>query len=128
MDIFKKIISMMLVLALGVMNLRAADVLVECESFEEKGGWQVDQQFMDAMGSPYLIAHGLGKPVTDASTTVNFPEKGRYYVYVRTFNWTSPWKDGEGPGKFNIYVNGKKGMASRRQYIHKRPERQRPAS
>ena len=108
MDVFKRIILTMLVLALGVMNLRAADVLVECESFEEKGGWQVDQQFMDAMGSPYLIAHGLGKPVTDASTTVNFPEKGRYYVYVRTFNWTSPWKDGEGPGKFNIYVNGKK--------------------
>ena len=63
MDIFKKIISMMLALALGVMNLRAADVLVECESFEEKGGWQVDQQFMDAMGSPYLIALSTGLPL-----------------------------------------------------------------
>ena len=34
----------------------AADVLVEAESFADKGGWAVDQQFMDLMGSPYLIA------------------------------------------------------------------------
>ena len=27
-------------------------VLVEVESFAEKGGWVVDQQFMDLMGSP----------------------------------------------------------------------------
>ena len=38
----------------------AADVLVEAESFADKGGWAVDQQFMDLMGSPYLIAHGMG--------------------------------------------------------------------
>ena len=38
-------------------------VLVEPESFDETGGWVVDQQFMDLMGSPYLLAHGLGEPV-----------------------------------------------------------------
>lgn len=68
----------------------------------------VDQQFMDLMGSPYLLAHGMGVPVEDATTEVTFPEKGTYYVYVRTYNWTSPWKDGEGPGKFSLSVGNKK--------------------
>ena len=69
----------------------AADVLVEAESFADKGGWAVDQQFMDLMGSPYLIAHGMGVPVADA----------------RTYNWTSPWHKGEGPGSFRVGVDGK---------------------
>ena len=63
---------------------------------------------MDLMGSPYLLAHGMGVPVDDAYTEVTFPEKGEYYVYVRTYNWTSPWKKGEGPGKFSLSVGGKK--------------------
>lgn len=87
---------------------QAANLLVEAESFDSKGGWVVDQQFMDLMGSPYLLAHGMGVPVEDACTEVAFPEKGEYYVYVRTYNWTSPWKRGEGPGKFSISVGGKK--------------------
>ena len=29
-------------------------ILVETESFKKKGGWVVDQQFMDQMGSPFL--------------------------------------------------------------------------
>ena len=86
----------------------AADVLVEAESFTHKGGWVVDQQFMDQMGSPYLLAHGMGVPVEDAYTNVTFPETGEYYAYVRTFNWTSPWKDGEGPGRFGLLANKKR--------------------
>ena len=34
-------------------------VLVEAESFQNTGGWVVDQQVMDQMGSPFLLAHGL---------------------------------------------------------------------
>ena len=86
-------------------SIFAADILIEAESFTTKGGWVVDQQFMDLMGSPYLMAHGLGEPVKDAYTDVTFPEPGVYYVYVRTFNWTSPWKDADGPGKFKLSVN-----------------------
>lgn len=86
----------------------AADLFVEAENFSNKGGWKVDQQFMDLMGSPYLLAHGMGVPVEDASTEVTFPEKGEYYVYVRTYNWTSPWKKGKGPGKFSLSVGGKR--------------------
>ena len=48
-------------------------VLVEAEAFSDRGGWVVDQQFMDEMGSPFVLAHGLGKPVKDASTVVTFP-------------------------------------------------------
>ena len=96
------ILSLLFLLSFG--SVRAADLFIEAESFSNKGGWKVDQQFMDLMGSPYLLAHGMGVPVDDASTEVTFPEKGEYYVYVRTYNWTSPWKKGEGPGKFSLSV------------------------
>ena len=82
----------------------AADLLVEAESFRQKGGWVTDQQFMDQMGSPYLLAHGMGVPVEDAVTQVSFPETGTYYVYVRTYNWTAPWSAKPGPGRFALYV------------------------
>lgn len=85
----------------------AQGILIETESFQNKGGWVVDQQFMDLMGSPYLMAHGMGIPVKDAETTITVPNDGIYYAYVRTFNWTAPWYDGEGPGKFQLKVNNK---------------------
>ncbi len=85
--------------------VKADNVLLETESFAEKGGWKVDQQFMDQMGSPYLIAHGMGHPVADAKTSFSVNEEGSYKVYVRTYNWTSPWFDGKGPGKFAVRVN-----------------------
>ncbi|MEA4918216.1 FAD-dependent oxidoreductase [Proteiniphilum sp.] len=94
-----------------IVNLVAAQsvsLLVEAESFGEKGGWVVDQQFMDLMGSPYLMAHGMGVPVANAETSVEFPRTGKYNVYVRTFNWTSPWYEGEGPGQFQLMINGGK--------------------
>ena len=83
-----KKLSLSLVLLTGSLTLQAAGLLVEAERFSCKGGWVVDQQFMDLMGSPYLLAHGLGVPVDDAFTDVQFPEKGDFYVYVRTYNWT----------------------------------------
>ncbi|MDX9880456.1 MAG: FAD-dependent oxidoreductase [Prolixibacteraceae bacterium] len=84
----------------------AQSVLVEAESFINKGGWVVDQQFMDQMGSPYLLAHGLGTPVEDATTIVNFPKKGKYYVWVRTRNWASLWTR-KAPGRFQVLIDGK---------------------
>ena len=82
-------------------------LLVEAESFENKGGWVIDQQFMDVMGSPFLMAHGLGVAVEDATTMVNFPQKGKYYIHVRTRNWVAPWSDKDAPGKFQLKLNGK---------------------
>ena len=79
-------------------TLPAQTIFVECESFEQKGGWVLDQQFMDEMGSPYLLAHGLGKPVADACTAIDIPADGKYKVWARTYNWTSPWSEKPGPG------------------------------
>lgn len=80
----------------------AEELLIEAESFSQRGGWVLDQQFMDQMGSPYLMAHGMGIPVVDATAEINIPQAGTYYVYARTYNWTSPWTDAEGPGKFRL--------------------------
>jgi len=79
-------------------------VLVEAEGFAEKGGWVVDQQFMDIMGSPYLLAHGRGKPVADAVTTVEFAAPGRYRLWVRTRDWVPEpeWA----PGQFCVEIDG----------------------
>ena len=91
-----------------VVHVTWASVLwVEAESFRQKGGWSVDQQFIDQMGSSYLLAHGMGVPVKEESTKVCFPQKGTYHVYVRTYNWTAPWCDGKGPGRFKIKVGRK---------------------
>ncbi len=84
----------------------SSQVFVEAESFANKGGWVVDQQFMNQMGSSFLLAHGLGKPVADATASVIFPEKGTYHVFVRTRNWTGYWSDKEAAGKFQLGVNG----------------------
>lgn len=85
----------------------AATLLVECESFKEKGGWGLDAQFMDQMGSPFLLAHGMGKPVADASTRVAIPASGAYRVWARTRNWAATWSPrAEAPGRFRVLVNG----------------------
>ncbi|HUT90180.1 MAG TPA: FAD-dependent oxidoreductase [Thermoguttaceae bacterium] len=83
-----------------------ATVLVEAEGFDEHGGWVVDQQAIDQMGSAYLLAHGLGVPVDDAVATVRFPARGTYRVMVRTRDWVAPWKAPGAPGKFRVVVDG----------------------
>lgn len=93
-----------LLLSLG---LNAQPLLIECESFPEKGGWFLDQQFMSEMGSPYLLAHGMGIPVADAATSVDIPQSGTWHVWARTYNWTSPWSAKEGPGAFQLKLGGK---------------------
>ena len=86
---------------------RAQLVLVEAEGFAQRGGWVVDPQFMDSMGSPYLLAHGLGRPVADATTEVEFPAAGSYRVWVRTKDWAAQWKAPGTPGRFQLLVKGR---------------------
>ena len=85
----------------------AATLLVEAESFEDRGGWKLDTQFIRAMGSPYLLAHGLGQPVADATTTVRIPTAGTWHVWVRTKDWVARWKAPGTPGRFQLLVDGK---------------------
>ena len=88
-------------------SLHAADsLLVEAESFRDAGGWVLDTQFIGGMGSPYLMAHGMGAPVKDAATTVTFPSAGKYRVFVRTKDWVARWKATGAPGKFQLLING----------------------
>src|SRR5690606_30808535 len=76
----------------------AQSFLVEAESFDQPGGWVVDPQFVEQMGSPYLMAHGMGTPVSNAFTQVKFSDKGQYHVWVRTKNWApGEW---DAPGQF----------------------------
>jgi len=84
----------------------AQPVWIEAESFEKNGGWVIDTQFIDIMGSPYLLAHGMGKPVADASTMVTVPAAGTYRVWVRTKNWVGPWKAPGAPGRFQVQIGG----------------------
>lgn len=80
-------------------------VLLEAEAFQEKGGWVVDQQFVHQMGSPYLMAHGLGQPVANAKTVATLPAPGTYRVWVRTRNWVpGKW---DPPGRFRVRIDGK---------------------
>ncbi|MGJ8641605.1 MAG: FAD-dependent oxidoreductase [Opitutaceae bacterium] len=71
---------------------------IDVEDFDNYGGWWMDTQFVPQMGSPYLLAAGIGVPVEDATTQVAVPEAGEYRLWVRTRNWlTEP-----APGKFKV--------------------------
>ncbi len=79
-------------------------IWVETELFQKKGGWTHESQFIDEMGSPYLLAHGLGKPVANAETTITFQKTGEYHFWVRTKDW-APTNTDAGPGKFQVLIN-----------------------
>ena len=51
---------------------------ISCADFNEKGGWLLDSQFIETMGMPYLLAHGIGTPVSDAKATVQIDSDGKY--------------------------------------------------
>lgn len=80
-------------------------ILIEAEAFSVPGGWVIDQQFMDQMGSPILLAHGMGRPVADARTTVRVDETGAYRVWVRTRDWTAQFGSKDSAGKFQLAIN-----------------------
>lgn len=105
----------LVLLALPLVGFAAPSILVEAEGFESYGGWSNDTQFMDEMGSPYLLAHGAGNPVGNATTAVECSEAGQYRVWVRTFDWVARWRGkewagrkqakGEAPGRFSILID-----------------------
>lgn len=78
----------------------AARVDVHPQAFDA-GGWKLDVQFMDIMGSPYLLAHGCGIRVTDAKAVAELPEAGKWRVWVRSRRWA------DGAGAFKVSVNGR---------------------
>lgn len=104
---YSLIVGLIATVCVEIPSAVAADrLLVEAESFAEHGGWKLDTQFINVMGSPYLLAHGLGSAVSDATTEVKFPSTGQYKVYVRTKDWVAPWNAPGTPGKFQVLING----------------------
>jgi hypothetical protein len=79
-------------------------IWLETESFVDVGGWTKDWQFVDQMGSPYLMAIGYGTPVADARTTIKGVKPGNYRLWARTKDWAPQFH----PGRFEIAVGGKK--------------------
>ena len=76
---------------------------VEAEDFADYGDWRLDTQFVQQMGSAYLIAAGVGKPIADATTEVRLAQAGRYRVWVRAKNWIRD----HAPGKFAVAIGGR---------------------
>src|SRR5690606_35503903 len=96
--------------------VRADELLIDAESFSNPGGWVVDQQSMDQMGSPYLMAHGLGEPVADARTSFQIRKGGKHRIWVRTRDWVGKWKSDDfagpmkasgSPGIFHLVLNAR---------------------
>lgn len=96
---------LLFIFLISFVSVQSQSVLIEAESFQNKGGWVTDQQFIPSMGSPYLLAHGMGEPVENASALVDFPESGRYHFWVRTKDWLPDHP--ETPGIFKVLFNGK---------------------
>jgi hypothetical protein len=80
--------------------MTATEILIEAEEFATYGGWVLDSQFEEQMGSPYLLAHGVGRPVADATTTVAIKVPGLYEVWVRAKDWVPS----HSPGRFTVTV------------------------
>ena len=102
---FLKFSALCLGLCLLARNGHAETLLIEAESFDHPGGWVLDTQFIKAMGSPYLLAHGMGVPVPDATTRVKIPAAGKYHVFVRTKDWVARWKAPGQPGRFQLVID-----------------------
>ena len=101
----KKLLKAVAALSLLAGGMVYGSCFIEAEQFADRGGWAVDSQFIDQMGSSFLLAHGMGKPVADATTTFDCPATGTYHVWARTRNWTAPWSE-HAAGTFTIKVNG----------------------
>lgn len=84
--------------------MRTDDLIwIETESFRNLGGWKIDSQAMDQVGSAYLLAHGYGVPVDDAHDTFEASPR-RHRVWVRTRDWSAP-APGH-PGRFQVLIDG----------------------
>ena len=67
-----------------------------------RGGWGLDTQSMSELGTAYLIAHGLGAPVADATAGFTLSKSGKKACWVLTRNWHAG-----APGRFHLSIDGK---------------------
>ena len=76
---------------------------LEAEGFADYGEWRLDTQFTHKMGSAYLIAPGVCKPIGSAKTKLSVPRAGTWHAWVRTKDWLPEFS----PGRFALTVNGR---------------------
>jgi hypothetical protein len=95
--------SSLLIVIMPAAAHAAPVVWLEAEAFADAGGWSRDTQHVDVMGSVYLLATGLGKPVKAATTTAEIPEAGPYRLWVRARDWLPA----HAPGRFVVKVGSK---------------------
>ena len=88
--------------------MNQTDIMISPSMFAHIGGWVIDTQFVVNMGTPYLLAHGLGIPVEDAASDFLVEESGEYHLFVYTYNWVAPWNKTEAPGLFQIHIDSEK--------------------
>jgi hypothetical protein len=91
------------VLLVPTLSPAASVVWLETELFKNLGGWTNDAQFVDQMGSPYLLAIGLDGPVADATTQAKIATAGKYRVWVRSHDWVPE----HSPGRFQVALGDK---------------------
>ncbi len=77
---------------------------IDAEDFADYGQWKLDTQFVQFLGSAYLIAPDLGQPLADAVTEIVVPKAGTYRLWVRAKNWYRP----HSPGQFQVLVGEQK--------------------
>ena len=83
------------------------NILILTNMMENLGGWIPDSQFLLQNNTIPVMAHGLGKPVQDASTPFEVEESGNYKLWVRTRDWTRYWSRKNSAGLFEVLVDGK---------------------
>ncbi len=82
----------------------ATRIWIEAEDFADKGAWKVETQFTHLMGSAYLIAPGVLKPIGAAKTTLDVPKGGRFAVWARCKDWVPEHH----PGRFAVALDGRR--------------------
>jgi hypothetical protein len=67
----------------------AREIFIEAESMRDRGGWVVDTASVEVIHSAYLMAHGMGVPVSDAITDFYLDGDGEYSIWALTRDWTA---------------------------------------
>ncbi|MFO7870217.1 MAG: FAD-dependent oxidoreductase [Kiritimatiellia bacterium] len=75
-------------------------IWIDTSEFRDYGGWTLDTQFTHHIGSPCLMAVGIGDPVADARHELEIPADGRYRLWVLARNWLKEYT----PGTFTVGV------------------------
>jgi hypothetical protein len=84
----------------------AREIFIEAESMKDRGGWVVDTASVEVIHSAYIMAHGMGVPVSDAVTDFYLDGDGEYSIWALTRDWTAVWGVSDPAGKFEILIDG----------------------